>query len=320
MNKKAASLLLAVMLVISFLTACGGSGSAPAATAAPTEAPTSAPTEAPTEAPSATDVPAPSNVASGADTIEYEDVTEEGMVPVGPEFIKDGEYEVEMKSSSAMFKADHCVLTVIGNEMYVTLYMTSEAYLYMFAGTANDAAVAPESDYISLEPSDQEGFKQFVLPLKALDDGEPFAAFSKKKELWYDRTLLFKAASLPVEAFEDGYLTTAESLGLADGEYTVDVTLSGGTGKASVSSPARLTVTNGECVAELIWSSSKYDYVRIGEDKYLPVNTEGNSTFLVPFTYFDYSMQIMADTTAMSQPHEIEYSIRFDSASVQPAS
>ena len=79
MNKKTVSLLLAVMLVISFLTACGGSGSAPAATAAPTEAPTPAPTEAPTEEPSATDVPAPSNVASGADTIEYEDVTEEGM-------------------------------------------------------------------------------------------------------------------------------------------------------------------------------------------------------------------------------------------------
>ena len=95
----------------------------------------------------------------------YEDVTEEGMVPVGPEFIKDGEYEVEMKSSSAMFKADHCVLTVNGDEMFVTLYMTSESYLYMFAGTANEAAVASESEYIPLEPSDQDGFNQFVLPL-----------------------------------------------------------------------------------------------------------------------------------------------------------
>ena len=321
MNKKALSMILAAILVISLLAGCSGSSSAPAATAAPTEAPTQAPaaTEAPTEAPEPTEQPAPSNVASGSDTIEYEEVTEAGMIPVGPEFIRDGVYEVEMKSSSAMFKADHCTLTVNGDEMYVTLYMSSEAYLYMFAGTANEAAVAGEEEYILLEPSDEEGLNQFVLPLTALDNGEPFAAFSKKKQLWYDRTLLFKASSLPIEAFEDGYLATVETLGLADGEYTVEVSLSGGTGKATVTSPARMTVTDGAAQVEIIWSSNKYDYMRIGEEMYLPVNTEGNSTFMIPVTYFDYGMQVMADTTAMSQPHEIEYTLRFSSASIQLA-
>ena len=106
-------------------------------------------------------------------------------------------------------------------------------------------------------------------------------------------------------------------MGLSNGEYTVDVTLSGGSGRATVQSPAKLTVTDGAAYAEIVWSSQNYDYMRIGEEKFLPTNTAGNSTFTVPVSFFDRELTVYADTTAMSEPHEIEYKLIFDSASVK---
>ena len=54
----------------------------------------------------------------------------------------------------------------------------------------------------------------------------------------------------------------------------------------------------------------------VGEDKYLPVNEEGNSVFEIPVNRFDYPMDVAADTTAMSTPHEIEYTLTFKSDSI----
>jgi hypothetical protein len=51
--------------------------------------------------------------------------------------------------------------------------------------------------------------------------------------------------------------------------------------------------------------------------RYVPVNTEGNSVFEIPVLYFDKPMSVTADTTAMSEPHEIEYTLLFDSSSVK---
>lgn len=99
--------------------------------------------------------------------------------------------------------------------------------------------------------------------------------------------------------------------GLADGEYQVEVMLSGGSGKASIESPAKLTVENGEMKAELVWSSSSYTYMKMEDITYYPVSAEGSSVFIVPVTAFDEEIPFVAETTAMSTPHEIEYSIIF---------
>lgn len=108
-------------------------------------------------------------------------------------------------------------------------------------------------------------------------------------------------------------------LDLADGEYTVEVTMEGGSGRASIQSPTELSVENGQAEAKIVWSSSHYDYMKVGEEKYLPVNTEGNSTFEIPVEVFDEPMSVIGDTTAMSVPHEIEYTLTFASDSVSPA-
>ena len=50
--------------------------------------------------------------------------------------------------------------------------------------------------------------------------------------------------------------------------------------------------------------------------KYLPVNEEGNSVFEIPLKSFNDSIEVLADTTAMSEPHEIEYTITFSNEEI----
>ncbi len=105
-------------------------------------------------------------------------------------------------------------------------------------------------------------------------------------------------------------------LGLADGEYTIGVKLEGGSGKTKVTTPTKLIVKDGAATAEVEFSSSKYDYMKVGETKYDMINTEGNSKFLIPVSGFDYKMPVIANTTAMGNPHEIEYTLFFDSKTI----
>jgi hypothetical protein len=97
----------------------------------------------------------------------------------------------------------------------------------------------------------------------------------------------------------------------------MQVELSGGTGKATIDSPCEVTVKNGQATAVIQWSSPHYDYMIVDGEKYLPVNEDGNSVFEIPVPYFDKPVTVIADTTAMSEPHEIEYTLTFDSSSVK---
>ncbi|MBQ3488257.1 MAG: hypothetical protein IJI97_00625 [Clostridia bacterium] len=98
----------------------------------------------------------------------------------------------------------------------------------------------------------------------------------------------------------------------ADGTYTVAVTLTGGTGKAKIASPVQLVVKDGQMSAILVWSSSNYDYMKVNGVRYDAVIEEGHSTFTVPVASLEEPLPVMADTVAMSTPHEIEYTITFD--------
>lgn len=255
-------------------------------------------------------------VASADEMAEPVEVLEEGMTAIYGKDVKDGEYSVSVDSSSSMFKITDCVLTVENGQMTAVMTMSGTGYLKLFMGTGEEASGASEEDCITYEEN-ENGEHTFTVPVEALNSGIDCAAFSKKKEKWYDRTLVFRADSLPLEAFADGVLTRAEDLDLEDGNYTAEVELEGGSGKAGVESPASLRVENGQVYAMIVWSSSSYDYMKLGEEKYLPVNTDGNSAFEIPVNVFDWKFTVNANTTAMSSPHEIEYTLRFDSASIQ---
>jgi hypothetical protein len=254
-------------------------------------------------------------VATPDEMTEAEDVTWEGMIPVTADQLVDGTYEIAVDSSSSMFNINKCELTVENGSMTAVMTMGGKGYRYIAMMTADEAANAEDSAFIYPD-EDPEGKHTFTVDVEALDKGLPCAAFSDKKEKWYDRTLVFKADSLPVSAYRPGVLKMPADLGLADGEYTVNVTLSGGSGKASVESPAVLRVSGDSFTAVIVWSSPNYDYMLVNGDKYEPVNTEGNSVFEIPVMYFDRPVSVIGDTTAMSEPHEIEYTLLFESDSI----
>ena len=312
MRKKVLCVLCAVVMLLSLFAGCAKKQEPQAAAETPQAQP------AQTEAVQ-TETGQSSQVATAEEMTEVVDVVEPGMIPVYPDELVDGTYDVEMVSSSSMFKADHVQIVIENGEMTAVLYMTSKSYLYMFPGTAEEAAAADEKDYIPLVELDEET-GTFTLPVEALDAGIPAAAFSKRKEKWYDRTLLFRADSLPDTAFVGSRTrgTKPEDLGLEDGTYTVDVLLEGGSGRASVQSPALFTVKGDAFAVTIIWSSDKYDFMIVNGTQYDPVNTEGNSAFEIPLTVFDWNMPVQADTTAMSQPHLIDYTLYFDSNSIGP--
>lgn len=104
---------------------------------------------------------------------------------------------------------------------------------------------------------------------------------------------------------------------LEDGEYSIQVDLEGGSGKASVSSPTLMLVKNGRMYAELQWSSSNYDYMIVDGEKFQNESEEGrNSVFTIPVTALDDKMEVIADTLAMGAPHEIDYTLTFYEASI----
>ena len=102
---------------------------------------------------------------------------------------------------------------------------------------------------------------------------------------------------------------------LKDGTYSIQVTLSGGSGRASIEAAA--VKIQGETVtAAITWSSPYYDYMIVDGVRYEPVNQDGNSVFEIPVV-LDREMPVQADTVAMSQPHLIDYTLLFDSSTMK---
>ena len=267
-----------------------------------------------------------------------------GMTPIRAADIADGEYEVSVESSSPYFKAVRASLRVEGDAMRAVIGLDSDSYLYVYPGDGAAAERADRSDWISARAV--EGGVEFTIPVEALNRPFDCAAYSKRRQRWYDRRLLIDAASLPGEALsfplpdyalaEKALLAYAAdapapeatqtpepaapeavAVALPDGEYSVEVNLSGGSGRASVSSPTLLVVREGRAWARLLWSSPYYDSMVIGDTVYDNLTTDGgNSAFEVPITAMDGPMAVVADTTAMGDPLEIEYTLTFYSDSL----
>lgn len=128
------------------------------------------------------------------------------------------------------------------------------------------------------------------------------------------RKMLCIALALLLLALAVGCQKKAKAL--ADGTYTVAAALTGGTGKAKIASPLRLTVKDGQITATLVWSSANYDYMRVDGVRYDALIEDGHSVFTVPVASLEEPLPVVADTVAMSTPHEIEYTISFDPATL----
>ena len=248
-----------------------------------------------------------SKIADSSEMTTVEEVVEDGMIPVYGDQIQDGVYQIDVNSSSSMFSIESCELTVADGEMTALMTMGGTGYLYLYPGTPEEAAAAPEEDYIAYAEN-EEGQHTFTFPVEALDAPVDCAAYSKRKEQWYGRTLAFKSASIPSDCLTIERVTP-ETLGLADGEYQAELVLEGGSGKTTAESPALLTVTDGQALIRLVINSSNYDSVILDGEKYENQNPEGNSTFEIPALYFDAPIPVIANSTALGRSTEIEYNI-----------
>ena len=110
---------------------------------------------------------------------------------------------------------------------------------------------------------------------------------------------------------------TAMEFDADDGEYSIELDMTGGSGRASISSPTLLIIKDGKAYAQLTWSSTYYDYMIVGGQKYLNENSDGgNSTFTIPISAMDQSIPVIGDTTAMDEPVEVSYELTFYSDSI----
>ena len=281
--------------------------------------------------------------------MERKQVGRYGMVPVYARDLEEGTWPVEVESTSVYFRIPEAFLTVKDGSMTARFRIQSMSYQYVYPGSAEEAEQASEEEWIGYE--EEDGSTVFTIPVEALDAEIPCAAFSRKKQVWYDRMLVFDASSLPegtvkidlpdyelinevLSGYEitDSDLEEADSSGSIsearplpegvpisrlDGEYSIEVNMTGGSGRASISSPTLLIVRDGRAYARLIWSSTYYDYMILEGATYHNLTTDGgNSVFEIPITAMDTAVPVIADTTAMGEPLEIEYTLTFYSESL----
>ncbi|MBO4386210.1 MAG: hypothetical protein J5817_04245 [Treponema sp.] len=239
----------------------------------------------------------------------------DGLLPVLADSIEEGSYEIETASSSSMFRIEKAVLYVKDNAMTADLTLSGKGYSNVTMLSAEDSAALT-----SLEGTgpviDGNGKYVFKVPVQSLNTELLCSAFSKKKQKWYERRVVFYSEKIPAEnLFVTPYVMGKCSL--KDGSYKINVSLSGGSGRASVKSPADLRVKDGMPLAQIEWSSPNYDYMILNGEKLLPLANKQNSVFELPVLVFDKPMSVFADTTAMSTPHEILYQLEFSLETAQ---
>ena len=182
-------------------------------------------------------------VAQGAAAAQQDLPDTKKLTAVKASDLEEGTYTIEVASSSSMFRITEAKLTVADGKMTCELTMSGKGYGKLFMGTGEQAAQADEKDCIPYVDN-AGGTHSFTVPVEALNTEIDCAAWSIKKESWYDRTLVFLADTLkPAEAT------------LADGTYTASVALEGGTGRASVETPCTLKVEKGAMTATVVCSS-----------------------------------------------------------------
>ena len=230
--------------------------------------------------------------------------------------LEDGTYTAEFDTDSSMFHVNEAsdgkgTLTVEDGQMTLHISLQSKKIVNLYVGMAADAPdheadwLQPTTDTVTYSDGTSEEVYGFDVPVEALDTDFQLAILGTKGK-WYDHTVSVRN----VEAQATEAVETP-----ADGSYTCEVTLEGGSGRATVDSPAALTVADGKMTATIVWSSPNYDYMIVDGEKYLPTNTEGNSTFEIPVSALGVPLSVVADTVAMSTPHEIEYTLTFSAPS-----
>ena len=119
--------------------------------------------------------------------------------------------------------------------------------------------------------------------------------------------------SVHAEGAEGAPDATAEAAALADGEYAPDAfSFSGGTGKVTIEC-STVHIRDGVATAVIAFSSPNYTWVKVDGVEYDGLANEFSSQFEIPVR-LNADTAITAQTVAMSEPHEVAYTIRVELA------
>lgn len=304
-----AKTLMNKIIIVGGLSAClllGGCGAGQAADATSAESTVAAQESTVT----------PTEITETAETVSTEIAQDKAQLP-------DGVYTAEFSTDSSMFHVSEAcdgkgTLMVKDGVMTIHISLGSKKILNLYPGLAEDAAkdgavlLEPTTDTVTYSDGMTEEVYGFDVPVPVI--GEEFdLALIGTKGKWYDHKV---KVSDPVA---EGAADTFDLSAVEDGSYTIELTMEGGSGRASIQSPAQLAIADGAATAILEWSSPNYDYMLVNGEKYLPVNTEGNSVFEVPVEALDAPLTMIGDTVAMSTPHEVEYTVTFHSETLESA-
>lgn len=227
--------------------------------------------------------------------------------------LADGVYQASFSTDSSMFHANETcdgkgVLTVQNGQMSIYVTLAGKGIVNLFPGIAEDAQkpgaewLQPTLETVHYSDGTTDEANAFLIPVPYLDE-EFDVALVGKKGTWYDHKV---SVSDPQPMDE-----CAQAEPPMDGEYTINVALEGGSGRASVQSPAELTVQNGQMTVKIVWSSKNYDLMVVDGTEYTPTYENDLSVFEIPLSDFNTSIAVQAETTAMSQPHMIDYTLTF---------
>lgn len=308
-----AKTLMNKIVIVGGLSAClllGGCGAGQAADATSAESTVAAQESTVT----------PTESTEAAETVSTETAQDKAQLP-------DGVYTAEFSTDSSMFHVSEAcdgkgTLTVKDGVMTIHISLGSKKILNLYPGLAEDAAkdgavlLHPTTDTVTYSDGMTEEVYGFDVPVPVI--GEEFdLALIGTKGKWYDHKV--KVSDPVAEDSREAANGSYDMSALADGTYTIELTMEGGSGRASIQSPAQLAIADGAATAILEWSSPNYDYMLVNGEKYLPVNTEGNSVFEVPVEALDAPLTMIGDTVAMSTPHEVEYTVTFHSETLESA-
>lgn len=247
-----------------------------------------------------------------------EEPAEDGSEEKETAELPDGIYTAEFTTDSSMFRVNEAyenkgTLTVENGEMTIHITLGSKKIVNLYPGLAENAEkdgaelLLPTEDTVTFSDGMTEEVNGFDVPVPWLEKEFDLALIGTKGK-WYDHKV---SVSDPVPLEKDEQAEAA--VPLEEGTYGMEITFEGGSGKAEILSPVSVTVADGKATAKVQWNSPNYDYMIVDGEKYLPVNTEGDSAFEIPVLKFDEPIQVIGDTVAMSKPHEIEYTLTFHS-------
>ena len=238
----------------------------------------------------------------------------------GAAALPDGIYSVLFSTDSSMFRINEALngrgtLTVTDGRMTLHITLQSKKILNLYPGLAEDAKkegavlLEPTLDPVTYADGYTENVYGFDIPVPVLEEAFDLALIGTKGK-WYDHKVVVSDPILIEELPSDGQEGNPGETIAPDG-----FSFSGGTGRVTLSCP-EVYLDGEQAQALIVFSSPRYTYVKADGTEYPTICDEETSRAVIPVP-LNRSFEIQAQTTAMSEPHEITYTlyIRMDALS-----